>query len=879
MRADRPSLTRAIPYACLVLSGAASLVYELTWIRQLTLIFGGTLYAISAVLCAFMAGLALGAWVCARYLNRPTAADSQTNLVRLYGLLEGLIGLYGLLFPLALELLSQLYPFIFAWTAGEDGALHLIEFFLSALLMLPATSLMGATLPIIGSWAIAGRTGHVFSKVSVLYSLNTFGAVGGCLFAQLFALKYLGVQMTSWSAVTMNLLVFLLCFTLKEKKALRPAHEPPHFAKVLGQEKGDDPAPSPALSAFLLCIFTYSGMASLASEILWTRVLLFPMGSTLYSFALILATFLFSIALGSLIAEKLLGRSRLILKFLLVELAIGILCIAILPLFDHLAEWTLQADRIFYDLENSAAKTLWVRSLFAFGLMFLPALGFGLIFPLANRIHLSMFGTVSRTLGNSYAVNTLGAVLGTVLTPFFFVPLFGIRLSVFIIYSILILLAAAGLLMHIGWRPARGISAGILTAMLIFCGYAWSTPRIATDRVGDHNLARTEIDVPKEQIHLLDYKEGAFSTLSVVEDTFGARTIYLDGFSTATVSASFGASAYMQAMGFIPMALHPDPQKALVIGFGTGNTLGTAALFPGVQIDAVEIDRNVLSMAHWFEPWNHDVLSKPNVHTHIQDGRIFTRWTPNTYDVITLEPMSPVQAGVVNLYSRDFYELASRKLNAGGLMMQWVPLHLVGPDDARAIIKTFQEVFPHTTIWNSFLTRIVLIVGSNEPIVLDKSHFDRLMDVPALNRAAEQMGVQSFLDFADFYLTDGKPVEKALQDAPVITDDLPILEHSPVTLLPPLKWQTDESFINLLRHRVNRFPVFAGVSAEEEYQLRRDLNTRAAQRFAIFSRRYHGPGEQAFAAQNYPAGLEAISIYLDRIKDAPISLQNAAWDD
>ena len=163
-------------------------------------------------------------------------------------------------------------------------------------------------------------------------------------------------------------------------------------------------------------------MASLSSEILWTRVLVFPMGSTLYSFALILATFLFSIALGSLIAEKLLGNSRWILKFLLVELGIGIIAIGILPLLEQISEWTAQADTLFYDLDNTAGKTLLVRSLFAFGLMFLPTLGFGILFPLANRIHLSLFGSVTGTLGNSYAFNTLGAVLGTLLTPFIFIP-------------------------------------------------------------------------------------------------------------------------------------------------------------------------------------------------------------------------------------------------------------------------------------------------------------------------------------------------------------------------------------------------------------------------------------------------------------------------
>jgi hypothetical protein len=292
----------------------------------------------------------------------------------------------------------------------------------------------------------------------------------------------------------------------------------------------------------------------------------------------------------------------------------------------------------------------------------------------------------------------------------------------------------------------------------------------------------------------------------------------------------------------------------------------------------VEIDHNVLSLAHHFAKWNGGVLDKPNVRIHVQDGRTFTRWAQNTYDVITLEPMSPVQAGTVNLYSREFYQLAADRLNKGGLMMQWLPLHLVGPEDARSIIKTFQEVFPHTSIWNSFLTRITLLVGSKEPIVPDKGRFDELMRIPALNEAAQQMGVRSFLDFTDFFLTDGERLKPLMESAEVVTDDRPLLEFSPVTLLPPIQWQVDETFLNLLRHRVGQLPTVDGLSAAEKSRWRKDYHTRTAQRLSVFAKRYHGPGEQDFAAGNYPAALEAVQIYLDTLGDTPIRLNDTIWD-
>ena len=271
------------------------------------------------------------------------------------------------------------------------------------------------------------------------------------------------------------------------------------------------------------------------------------------------------------------------------------------------------------------------------------------------------------------------------------------------------------------------------------------------------------------------------------------------------------------------------------------------------------------------------MLEKPNTRIFVQDGRTFTRWTQSSYDVITLEPMSPVQAGVVNLYSKEFYEQAFARLNPGGLMMQWLPLHLVGPDDARAIIKTFQEVFPHTSVWNSFLTRIVLLVGSRQPLQLNKNRFDDLMRVPKLQESAQQMGVTSFLDLTDFFLTDGKQLDPYLQGTPVITDDHPLLEFSPVTLLPPLKWETDESFLNLLRYRVDQYPPVTGLSSKGKQELLRDFEIRTAQRFSVFSRRYQGPGENAFTRKNYRAGMEALRIYMNDKKDAPIRLKDAQW--
>lgn len=863
-----------IAYVCLFASGMATLVYELIWFRYLALVFGASLYALSAVLCAFMLGLACGAWVMGRILAKEGVSK---RLILWYGLFEGLIGLYALSFPLGLGLLEKIYPLVLPVDGQAGLGLHVMEFILGTLLMLPATLLMGATLPLVGCWAVGNDRDQVFSRLSRLYGWNTMGAVFGCLFTQFFAIRFWGVQGAIWVGVLLNALVFLVCLIggryLSQEEL--PSDEQQKSKSSAVQDK-----PAPTIVVLVFVMFAYSGMAALSSEILWTRILVFPMGTTLFSFALILATFLSGIALGSLVARRLLGESNWILKFVLIEISIGLVCIGILPLLENLTEWTSLADQFFYSLENSPEKTLFIRFLFAFGLMFIPTFGFGLLFPLANHIYSQHLGTVSKAIGNAYSINTLGGVVGTILTPFVFIPLFGIRLSIYLIYAVLVLFGIFVLAKYRNQNPIL-ISISLVTAFIfLLIGKTVIVPKIETGQSGVHNLARLEINVPKDRVRLLDYKEGEFSTISVVEDNeSGARTIYLDGFSTATVSRSFSGSTYMQAMGFVPMVLHPSPKNVLVIGFGTGNTLGIASLFPNAHVHGVEIDKNVLKFSKWFTDWNHDVLQRPNTKMFIQDGRAFLRWSNTRYDVIVMEPMSPLQAGVVNLYSKEFYELALNHLKEDGMLVQWLPLHLVGREDARSITRTFKNVFPEFSVWNSFLTRIVLLVGSREKVVIDNALFEERLENYELKKVAEEMKVMSFLDFADFFITDGDRLSDFLETAKEISDDKPLLEFSRVSLLPPMKWETDESFFNMLRYRINQKPPVKGLSAEELVIFDRQFQLRTAQRLGLFSRRYQGPGAEYFASRDYFAGLEAMNSYFENYEKPSVHLDNAKWQE
>ncbi|MFQ5481447.1 MAG: fused MFS/spermidine synthase, partial [Nitrospinaceae bacterium] len=756
--------------------------------------------------------------------------------------------------------------------------LHLLEFAGAALLMFPATLLMGATLPVVGCWGIANRPDRILGKVSRFYSLNTWGAVAGCLSTQFWAVAALGVAGTTWAAAAVNGLVCLLCWIWRPGHD-RPAPEPAsaQTADPANQEK--EAAASRPLARMLLLLFGLSGFTALACEILWTRVLVFPLGGSLYSFALILAAFLAGIAAGSQAARFLFAGRPPARTFVLLEAGIGILGLLMIPALSQVTELTAWFDSLFYEAGNSPLRTLAWRSAMAFGLMCLPTFGFGLAFPLANQIHFRLFQSVPATLGNSYAVNTLGAILGTVLTPFLLIPHFGIERSLFLVFSGLILMSGAAWTLFPSPRTGSGWRAGPAAAVGAVLGaYLLLQPGVATDRVGERNFSRIDFNVPPDRLKLLAYLEGNFSTLSVIEDREkGARTLFVDGFSTATVSGGLGGAAYMQAMGFVPMMLHPAPAEALVIGFGTGSTLGAAASFPGAQVDLVEIDRNVLTLGPWFSRWNGDVLKKPNVRVHIQDGRHFLRWQDRSFDVITLEPMHPAHAGVAHLYSQEFYEEAARRLKPGGILMQWLPLHLLSQNDAMAVLETFRRAFPHTSVWNSFLTRIVLLVGSAAPVTLDPALFRERLRHAEVAKSAHAMGIYSFVDFMDLYLADTASLTGLLQGVPLITDDRPLLEHSSVTLVPPFARETDETFLNLLVRRVGAMPPFKTPAEGQRRALREAFDRRTAQRLSIFSQRYHGPGAQAFAAKRYRQGLQEVAAFLRRNPGDWIRVADGGW--
>ncbi|MFQ6044545.1 MAG: fused MFS/spermidine synthase, partial [Candidatus Poribacteria bacterium] len=405
-------------------SGAAGLIYEVIWTRMLTLVFGSTVFAVTTVLTSFMAGLALGSF----YFGR--RADEQERPLRTYSYLEAGIGVFALIFPIILILLNGVYVGIYRQINASFYPLSLIRFVLSFLVLLVPTTLMGATLPIISKFFVS-RLENLGWDVGRLYSLNTFGAVVGTIAAGFFLVKWFGVDWTLRLSAAINLIIAGIAILLdKQWVSVRAMN----CATTNSAANGaiNCATTNPLIVQLALWAFAASGFCALAYEVLWTRILVFFVGSTTYAFATMLSAFLFGIAAGSFIFARIADlpyfREKLqhqVSILGVVQISIGLSAIALLPAFSE-----LYAIRV-----GLPAGRFW-SFISCLVVMILPTTLMGASFPLVTRIYTFNLNKLGRSIGNIYSINTVGAILGSFIAGFILIPLIGIQKSVVLIASV-----------------------------------------------------------------------------------------------------------------------------------------------------------------------------------------------------------------------------------------------------------------------------------------------------------------------------------------------------------------------------------------------------------------------------------------------------------
>jgi spermidine synthase len=760
--------SKSIFYVIFFLSGATGLVYQVIWVRLTGLVFGNTSHAISVVLGAFMAGLALGSWKLGQ------KADRITNPLRMYGLLEIGIGISAALVPLVFRGFDSLYWNVAPSVATIPGADLFIRFAASFLVLLTPTFLMGGTLPVLTRF-FTNTVEEVERKVGVLYALNTFGAAAGTLAAALIFIPGIGNTRTTLIVAAINVAIGLFSLWLSQRSeagAVREA-EP---ASVTAEEARHS---NPTADRLVLLTLGVSGFVAMMYEVSWTRALSAMIGSSTYAFSIMLVTFLVGIALGSSIISRRKPKASLrLLGWLQVGIAIGGLVFLVGYLAAPYA--VISLIRAFY---YTFPAILTIQFILSAGLMILATLCMGATFPVASQLYSSRFTILGRSIGNVYSVNTVGAILGSLLAGFVLMPLIGTERT---IVAGLFFNAAMALLLLTEAKTAR-VGQVIAAALLLLAtvsmrgGLFWQPD--ALDRgvliysKAFESRPELTIDEHYEDTDVVFFKEGNNATISVRkgENYLALRT-------NGKVDASNRDDMITQlTVGFLPGFYHPNPKSALVIGYGSGVTVGAVTAIPEIEeIDCLEIEPAVFSAGAWFSNINRKSYENPKVNVMFNDARNFMNMTRKQYDIIISEPSNPWIAGVASLFTAEFYDRAAEVLKPDGVFAQWIQLYELDPEDLRMVLFEVQRKFPEVSVWVT--DSDLMLIATRQPQKLD------LGRIASIVRSDPQMAheFRAFLHLEKpeglpaYYVMSTEAVRKFASNARRNTDDHPLLEfHAP----------------------------------------------------------------------------------------------------
>ncbi|KAF0124303.1 MAG: putative spermidine synthase with an N-terminal membrane domain [Elusimicrobia bacterium] len=726
------------------LSGISGLVFQTVWFRMLIRVFGGTMEAAGTVLAVFMGGLAIGAILAGR------RADTIKEPLKAYALLELLIALSGAAATLLLAALPYLIGNWLPPAFLEGGWAPLTRILVSAAVLLPPTVLMGATLPLLvkaaaPSAAASGRA------ISVLYALNTLGASAGVLLAGFILIAWLGERGTAAFAALLNIGIALRAYFAAMPPALSP---------------GDaEPAPSPARRGgygLMLAALAFAGFSALALEVLWARMLVVMLGNSVYAFSAMLGVYLLGSALGSLAA----GRRRVLAADPLpllarAQAALAAVAAAGTLLFFFAGRNTLDPKYLYSPL-SSAYDLAWIFG-WTFLIIFPATLVMGFFFPLAARAGVEW----SRRLGSVgalYGANTAGAVAGSLAAGFVMIPELGTKFS-FVLVSLLA--AAAGLLLILASGReklpafAPWLAAAVMIPFSLFAlpdpAYTIITSRIRANSVGD----------------VAYYREDRGGTVTVVlADGGRIRMLFINGLIVS------GTGAAGSLMTHFPLLFQEGPREVLVIGLGAGGA-ARSGLSHGAAVTVAEILPAVADAAPFLiSDWD-EMSGDPRFRLVLNDGRNELLRQRAAYDAIIVDVTPPVySAGAVNVYSRDFFGLAGRRLSPSGMVSVWIPTPCFETDRC-AILRAMADVFPFLEVWAFPAQPGFLALGAFQAPEMSPGAVSR--GLKKGNIAEELPTLSTELLLARRLGPEEK--EKAMSGCRSVTDDRPATEFPLMKLL------------------------------------------------------------------------------------------------
>ncbi|MGE5814488.1 MAG: fused MFS/spermidine synthase [Acidobacteriota bacterium] len=842
-------------YLLFFLSGAAALVYQVVWVRSLTLVFGGSHQAVTAVLTIFMSGLAIGAYVVGRRVDR------TAKLLHLYGLLELGIAASALLFIGLMEVYPTFYVALARGSGDANLYLTIVRLVFATIALIVPTILMGGTLPVL-SRLLSKQPERLGGHLSWLYGINTLGSVVGALLAGFLFLRVFSVSHTLYIAIATNTIVGLVSIALQQRAAW--FSEPP--AAVRSPKVSATPVDetASALQArVVLWGIGVSGFCALGYEVLWTRVLIIGVGASVYGFTVMLVAFLTGIALGSkgygLVAAWSRHRNarRSVAWFGLTQLLIGLTALAVTIYVRDIPVNIVRLQGYFFgDEAGSFGGRTWASFSLAFMYMLVPALFMGAAFPLAGDLVSRQRRAIGRGVGEVLASNTLGAIVGAAGSGLVMVPLFGIERSLQILIAINVGLGGVVLasLGRLRWLPAAvgTCTIGVIGFLAVNQGALrmWDRQYFAIFRSNQPDAFRTPEMVREavENTDVLYYAEGTESIVSVIKVKGGEQAFLTNG--RVEASSYIQGQQVQYALGHLPTLLASNPRQVLVVGMGSGMTTGSTAVHPSVErVTLVEIEPQVKGVARAFGKYNHGVLDNPKVRVVFNDGRNFLLTTDEKFDVITADPIHPWFRGAGYLYAREYFQLARTHLRSGGVIAQWLPLYELTPRDVASIVRTFQEEFPYTMLWLTHFDSVM--VGSSSPFAIDEAELQRRIAEPAVSEDLRRVMMGSAADLLSYFMMGTEGMKRFGQRGVLNTDDHLYLEFSaPFSI--GASTVMSENIRALSAYRESLLPYLKlpdSPAAREEQRLRCEERLAAGRLAdpALALLLQAGPGEPSFA--------------------------------
>ncbi|MDJ0762285.1 MAG: spermidine synthase [Myxococcota bacterium] len=827
---------------CFLLSGISGLTLEIVWTRMLEHVFGATTLAISTVLTCFMGGLALGSWLFGRF------SDRLRRPLLVYAIAEGIIGVIALVIPILIE---GVYPSLNRWMvanyANNFWLLSLLRFAAVAAVLLIPTTCMGATLPLLSRHFVTheAHMHRVGSRVGALYTVNTIGAIGGVFLSTFALLPGIGLAATNRTAGLINIFLCIAIFACRKWLFLLPTRQKDSqntetLDTLLAQDEKPSVIATPLMRHLTLVAFFLSGLAAMNLQVVWNRAMAMIIGASVYSFSLVLIAFLIGLAGGAAVFSKLVRRIRNpVFALALVELGIAgcamlnFIYMDDLPrVFAHLVTTHISS----YDQHVGLVQFL-MFAVAAFAV--LPATFFmGATFPLTIRIASADFTRVGRDVGSVYALNTFGAICGSFLSAFVFVPLFsryfggaGMQSTFFLsvgIYAITGLALALVATAEYRHRLAVAIPAMLLVLAFLFRVPGWD-PAALTIGIFRISLMKDALDEESwGDPDIKYYYDGVSTTVSI--ELWGRHFALKNN---GKVDASNGDDMPTQIMvAAYPLLFHPQGPKDLevaIVGFGSGVTVGSALAFPIAYVDAIELENAVVEASRVFGTMegektdpdlnvNHltyrqpfDPITKvPNPdfdwsdpNTYViddrltlfnNDGRNFLASSPKQYDVIISEPSNPWITGVSNMFTVDNFLATRQALKPDGIFCQWVQLYELSPENIKTIFRTFASVFPHVALFAAEdLSSDTVLLGSFKPLTFDLERVQMAMALPSVRDEMKRAYIFSATDvFARVLLVNQEELNDytnspgngsgsdsdLYKDLPINTDDNAIIEFA-----------------------------------------------------------------------------------------------------